>query len=205
MLNMQSETYTGYDLNPYYGSVTLFRVPLKEYIETENNEKHYPQTNKSYELCLTDLVPGVITHFSLSHETKNQMVINYRRVDEEMGSLHRFRIYHNLAACENFTHSPDQLLEQLVADDKLNKYDKKSDIFEDFAVKGSFTITSLNLNAQGDQLMYSRNPDFYQYRVLLKNESGGPWTEDLTQRGPPIDRNKDKIFLPLGITYTHAN
>lgn len=88
-------------------------------------------------------------------------------------------------------------------DDILSDYNKKTEIFEDFAVNGSFTITSVNLNPEGDQLMYSRNPDFYQYRVLVNVDN--TWSEDLHQRGPPIDRAKDKIFLPLGITYTHDN
>jgi hypothetical protein len=54
--------------------------------------------------------------------------------------------------------------------------------------------------------MYSRNPDFYQYRVLRRNSTYPLlWTEDPTQNGPPIDRKKDRIFLPIGISYTHDN
>ena len=91
MLNMQSETYTNYSFNPYYGRISIFRVPLRDYVEPEIDK------NLSYEVCLTDLVPGVITHFSLSHSTKHKLAINYRRVDINKGSVHRFRLYHNIS------------------------------------------------------------------------------------------------------------
>ena len=32
MLNMHSETYTNYSMNPYYGRISLFRVPLQAYL-----------------------------------------------------------------------------------------------------------------------------------------------------------------------------
>jgi hypothetical protein len=94
MLNMQSETYSNYSFNPYYGRISVFRVPLKDYLEPEIDK------NLSYEVCMTDLVPGVITHFSLSHKTKDKLAINYRRVDITMGSIHRFRLYHNITSCQ---------------------------------------------------------------------------------------------------------
>jgi hypothetical protein len=53
-------------------------------------------------------------------------------------------------------------------DEILNDYDKNNEVYEDVSLNGSFTIASLNLNEQGNQLMYSRNPDFYQYRVIVK-------------------------------------
>jgi hypothetical protein len=62
-------------------------------------------------------------------------------------------------------------------DEILNDYDKKTEVYEDVSFTGSFTIASLNLNEQGNQLMYSRNPDFYQYRVLVKHNDS--WVEDI--------------------------
>jgi hypothetical protein len=62
-------------------------------------------------------------------------------------------------------------------DEILNDYDKNTEVYEDVSFNGSFTIASLNLNEQGNQLMYSRNPDFYQYRVLVKHNDS--WVEDI--------------------------
>ena len=62
-------------------------------------------------------------------------------------------------------------------DEILNDYDKKTEVYEDVSFNGSFNIASLNLNEQGNQLMYSRNPDFYQYRVLVKHNDS--WIEDI--------------------------
>jgi hypothetical protein len=69
--------------------------------------------------------------------------------------------------------------------------------YQEVELKGSFSITAMSLNQDGDELMYSRNPDFYQYRTLVMiNDT---WTEEVNRRGPPIDRRKDRIFIPIGI------
>lgn len=146
MLNMQSETYTNYSFNPYYGRVSLFRVPIKDYIAPQEDAF----AKKSYERCLIDLVPGVITHFSLSHQTKNKMIINYRRIDENKGIMHRFRLYHNLTECNLNQSKPYNLedhINEILVYDILSSYNKKEETFEDFGVNGSFTITSVNLNS----------------------------------------------------------
>ena len=155
---------------------------------------------------MADIVPGVITHFSLAN---GRLALNYRRIDENTGSVHRFRVYRNLTQCDANMTSYDfkEELSNVLVDDLLLGFHEgiKSDS-EDFEVKGSFTITSLNLNKAGDQLMYSRNPDFYQYRVLRRthtSDSEHLWLEDQSQHGPPIDRTKDRIFLPIGLSYTH--
>jgi hypothetical protein len=88
MLNMQSEIYSNYSMNPYYGRISLFRVPLFDYLSEE-------ETSKNFTVCLTDLVPGVITHFSLSN---GRLALSYRRLDDALGSVHRFRIYKNLSS-----------------------------------------------------------------------------------------------------------
>jgi hypothetical protein len=81
-------------MNPYYGRISLFRVPLREFLEEEQDSLE----PKNFTVCLTDIVPGVITHFSL---TNGRLAISYRRLDESLGSVHRFRIYQNLTRdCE---------------------------------------------------------------------------------------------------------
>jgi len=71
----------------------------------------------------------------------------------------------------------DDHINTLLVDELFNDYNKKTEVYEDFSVNGSFAIASLNLNSKGNQLMYTRNPDFFQYRVLVKvNDS---WVEDI--------------------------
>jgi hypothetical protein len=75
--------------------------------------------------------------------------------------------------------------------------------YEDFEVKGSWSTTAIQLNAAGDQILYSRNMDKYQYRVLkrITNEkthygkSVASWIEVPERNGPEIDRKTDRIFI----------
>jgi hypothetical protein len=41
------------------------------------------------------------------------------------------------------------------------------DRWEDFMVRGAFSVTALNL-VDGMLITYSRNPDFYQFRALVR-------------------------------------
>ena len=71
------------------------------------------------------------------------------------------------------------------------------DVYEDFALPGSFSITAITLNSRGDTIICSRNLDFYQYRVLKRIEEEGQqrWEESVEHRGPFIDRKVNRIFI----------
>ena len=74
--------------------------------------------------------------------------------------------------------------------------------YEDFRIDGNFQVTAVQFMNK-DTITYSRYLDFYQYRVLKRfsNDKTGEINWKEVQRGPLIDRNKDKIFICAGIHY----
>ena len=56
------------------------------------------------------------------------------------------------------------------------------------------------LDPNGDKIIYSKSLDFYQYRTLVKDPSTGTWEESILERGPLIDRAKNRLFIVTGIS-----
>lgn len=56
-------------------------------------------------------------------------------------------------------------------------------------------ITAVSL-FNGNTLTYSQYPDFYEFRVLKRNE-----TWDLVEYGPFLDKTVDEVYICTGIHY----
>ena len=55
------------------------------------------------------------------------------------------------------------------------------------------------MNEKADKIIYSKSLDFYQYRTLVRDPIHGTWSESLSERGPLIDRAKNRLFIVTGI------
>ena len=57
------------------------------------------------------------------------------------------------------------------------------------------------LSEDGEKIIVSRALDTYQYRTLVRDQSSsGLWRESIIERGPLIDRTKDRLFIVTGIS-----
>jgi hypothetical protein len=121
------------------------------------------------QICWQKHVPGIVIHSSVDIARK-EIALVYRVLRED-GGHHRVRIYQidgckNISieeikrrSIENFNHERSIFINsQMVPEDSIN------DSSEDFAVKGSFSITAFTFS--NNTITYSRIPDHYQYRVL---------------------------------------
>lgn len=57
------------------------------------------------------------------------------------------------------------------------------------------------LSEDGQKIIVSRALDTYQYRTLVRDpSSSGLWRESVAERGPLIDRTKDRLFIVTAIS-----
>ena len=73
MLNIHNDRETNMTFDPYFGQMTLARVPLLSNRTTET------------QICINSIIPGVVTHVTLEQTTKNSIAIAYRVISEELG------------------------------------------------------------------------------------------------------------------------
>ena len=57
-------------------------------------------------------------------------------------------------------------------------------------------VTALNFYG-GDTLTYSAYPDYFEYRILVKDPKTKKW--DQTSTGPFIDRTIDEVYICIGL------
>lgn len=74
--------------------------------------------------------------------------------------------------------------------------------YEDFAIAGAFSISTVNFYG-GDTITYSRNIDYYQFRIIKRrfdaSKEMAVWEE--VAKGPPVDFVNHKIFICTGLHY----
>ena len=103
----------------------------------------------------------------------------------ELGSLYRIRIYRNIDCTQseqqmhfvqNKTIEGFASFEETYLSQGLFTQDDSGEVltgshgghsYEDFSIKGSFSLTALNFQ-NGDTITYSRNFDYYQYRIIKR-------------------------------------
>ena len=74
-----------------------------------------------------------------------------------------------------------------------------NDVYDDFEMKGS--LQALMLSEDGHKIIVSRALDTYQYRTLVRDPSSSVlWKESEAERGPLIDRTKDRLFIVIAIS-----
>ncbi|CDW82694.1 UNKNOWN [Stylonychia lemnae] len=179
-------------------------------------EKHFDGNTAIYanpkqiHTCFQSYVPGIILYVAMNQYSKEQFLVVYRILTFE-GAIHRIRVFNNID-CNNegLSYGDLRTNQGEIELDKTLKYEnhysygdstvKLGTNYEDFKLDGNFQITAISYMNK-DTITYSRLLDFYQYRVLQRyvNEKTGEINWKETQRGPLIDRTKDKIFICTGI------
>lgn len=74
MLNIHNDKETNMTFDPFFGQLTLARVPLN--ISNRTTET---------QICINSIIPGVVTHVAIEQKTKNSIAIAYRVISEEIG------------------------------------------------------------------------------------------------------------------------
>lgn len=97
---------------------------------------------------------------------------------------------------EKFDEVQDQEAKYTDAGANYDFSDSPYNLYEDFVLPTNSRITALNLH-DGDTLTYSQYPDFYEFRVLKRQNA--TWQFD--QFGPFIDKTVDEVYVCTGIHY----
>ncbi|TNV84310.1 hypothetical protein FGO68_gene13955 [Halteria grandinella] len=205
--------------NPYFSRISLFELDYDNFIQPNISEVF----NQDLTLLSSRIVPGLVIHSAIDQFTKDSFLVVYRILHEELGTLHRVRIFQNLTdgIQENHTFEMKDTNHIYVngnqeeigqergffksimkeREPKMRKttYGRN---YEDFPLPGAFQITAVNL-ANGS-FTYSRIMDHYQYRIIKRavDATTGKAFYQEVEKGPYIDRVKEsKLWLCNGLRY----
>jgi hypothetical protein len=55
------------------------------------------------------------------------------------------------------------------------------------------------------KIIYSKSLDHYQYRTLIRDPMKGTWSESVAERGPMINRARDRLFIVTAISQVYSS
>lgn len=209
--------------NPYYAEVSILRYKQETYLSKKRYDlfgevgQYYgnPQNGSTDllqrvhdshgESCLLDFIPGAVQKLALDQADSSKIVLLYRILGDE-GYLLRLRIYDlkNLK-CSHLHPNPDLIFHQISTNQEHLFTSSEMNITEplepfkfeeDFTLPMHSKISALNFY-NGKTITLSYDPDFYEFRVLVKKKD--EWVYGL--HGPFMYKSQHQQYINTGLHY----